>query len=94
MAMHEVHISKADLRIARAVDVPSAPLADGAARLRLDLFALTSNNISYAAMGASVLGYWDFFPGPEGWGRPPAWGFATVVQSKAPGIEEGARYYG
>lgn len=92
--MREVHISKDDLRIARVVDVAPPPLAEGAARLQLDLFALTSNNITYAAMGAGQLGYWDFFPGPDGWGRPPVWGFATIVQSKAPGVEEGARFYG
>jgi len=92
--MREIHISKADLRIVRAVDVRSPPLADSAARLRLDLFALTSNNITYAAMGSGALGYWDFFPGPEGWGRPPVWGFGSVVRSNAPGIDEGARYWG
>lgn len=92
--MREIHVSKNDLRTARAVDVPQQPLADGAARLRLDLFALTANNITYAAMGTGMLGYWDFFPGPEGWGKPPVWGFATVVESKSPGVEQGARYYG
>jgi hypothetical protein len=92
--MREIHVSKSDIRNARVAETAPAPLADGAARLRLDLFALTSNNITYAAMGTGVLGYWDFFPGPEGWGKPPVWGFATVAQSKAPGVEEGARYYG
>jgi hypothetical protein len=92
--MLEVHISRSDLRNARIVDTPPPPLAAGDARLRLDLFALTSNNITYAAFGEGMLGYWDFFPGPEGWGRPPVWGFATAVQSNAPGIEEGARFYG
>ncbi len=92
--MREVQIRKDDLRVARVVDVAPAPLAEGAARVRLDLFALTSNNITYAAMGAGALGYWDFFPGPEDWGHPPVWGFATVVQSKSPGVEEKARFYG
>ena len=92
--MLEVHIRKDDLRVTRIVDVASPQLGDGAARLRLELFALTSNNITYAAMGAGALGYWDFFPGPEGWGRPPCWGFATIVQSNAAGLEEGARFYG
>jgi hypothetical protein len=92
--MREVHISKSDLRSARVVDVAPQALAEGAARLRLDLFALTANNITYAAMGTGMLGYWDFFPGPEGWGKPPVWGFATVVESKAPGVEPGQRYYG
>jgi hypothetical protein len=92
--MLEMHIRKDDLRISRVVDVASPPLGDGAARLRLELFALTSNNITYAAMGEGALGYWDFFPGPEGWGRPPCWGFATIVQSKVAGLEKGGRFYG
>ncbi len=92
--MREVQIRKDDLRVARVMEVSAAPLAEGAARLRLDLFALTSNNITYAAMGAGPLGYWDFFPGPEGWGRPPVWGFASVVQSRSSGVEEKARFYG
>lgn len=92
--MREMQASKQDLRMARMVDVPEAPLSPGNARLRLDIFALTSNNITYAAMGGAPLGYWDFFPGSSEWGRPPCWGFATVVQSNAPGVEEGARFYG
>ena len=92
--MREVQIRKADLRDARVADVDPGPLADGAARLKLELFALTANNITYAAMGEGALGYWDFFPGPEGWGRPPAWGFATVVQSNAPGVQASDRVYG
>src|SRR5262249_53053528 len=54
----------------------------------------TSNNITYAAMGGPPLGYWDFFPDSDDWGRPPCWGFATVIQSRAAGVEVGARYYG
>lgn len=92
--LREIQIRKSDLREARVMDVVPGPLAEGSARLRLELFALTANNITYAAMGEGELGYWDFFPGPEGWGRPPAWGFATVVQSKAPGVFEGSRCYG
>lgn len=92
--MLELLVSKKDLRETRLVEAPPAPLADGAARLRLELFALTANNITYAAFGAGALGYWDFFPGPEGWGRPPVWGFARVIESKAPGVSEGARFWG
>jgi hypothetical protein len=92
--MREVQISKQDLRIARIFEVVPPPLAAGAARLKVDLFALTANNITYAAMGESFAGYWDFFPGPEGWGKPPVWGFATVVASTVAGVEEGSRYFG
>jgi hypothetical protein len=92
--MRELHISKQDIRDIRPVDITPAPLADGSARLKLDLFSLTSNNITYAAMGTGILGYWDFFPAPEGFGKVPVWGFATVTESKAEGVEQGARYYG
>lgn len=92
--MREVQVSQQDLRRVRVVNVETTRLVDGAARLRLDLFALTSNNMTYAAMGDSFAGYWHFFPGPAGWGKPPAWGFGTVIESKAEGLAAGARYYG
>jgi len=92
--MQALQVSKRDLRQVRFVDVSHAPLTYGQARLRLDLFALTSNNITYAAMGGPPLGYWDFFPGSDDWGHPPCWGFATVVQSRAADVAEGTRYYG
>lgn len=92
--MREMQVSKKDLRVARMVDPPVLPLSAGCVRLSLDLFALTSNNITYAAMGGPPLRYWDFFPGTEDWGRPPCWGFATVEESDSPGIEKGARFYG
>lgn len=92
--IRELLVSKQDLRVARIHQAQPTPLASGSARLRLDLFGLTSNNITYAAMGVGSLGYWDFFPGTDDWGRPPCWGFGTVVQSSADGVDVGARYYG
>jgi Protein of unknown function (DUF2855) len=92
--LREFQVSKQDLRIVRIVQAQPAPLASGNARLKLDLFSLTANNITYAAMGAGTLGYWDFFPGTDDWGLPPCWGFGTVVQSTADGVDVGARYYG
>ena len=92
--MRELHISKQDIRTTRFVDVAPAPLAAGAARLKIDLFALTSNNVTYAAMGEGMLGYWDFFPAPEGFGKVPVWGFATVLESNARDINVGSRFYG
>ncbi len=92
--MREIHVRRDDIRKAQIVETATTPLADGDARLRIDLFGLTSNNITYAAMGDGQLGYWDFFPAPAGWGRPPVWGFGTVTQSRAAGLEEGARVYG
>ena len=78
-----------------------APLADGQVRCRILRFALTANNITYAAFGAAM-NYWQFFPVagkvPEGttedWGCIPVWGFAEVVQSLHPGVAVGERLYG
>jgi len=92
--MREVQIRKDDIRQARVVEMAPAPLPDGAVRLALELFSLTANNVTYAAMGAGKLGYWDFFPAPQGWGRLPVWGFAAVTESRAPGVQVGDRYYG
>ena len=78
-------------RLVRA-DLPS--LADGQVRLRVDDFAVTANNITYAAIG-EMLGYWDFFPtGDPAWGRVPAMGWATIVETAHPEVPTGGRYYG
>jgi len=70
------------------------PLADGQVRVRVDSFALTSNNITYAAFG-DAMNYWQFFPtGEAGWGIVPVWGFGTVVQSLHAGVAVGERLYG
>lgn len=92
--MRELHISKRNIRDTRFALVKQAPVGEGQARLKLDIFALTSNNVTYAAMGEGMLGYWDFFPASEGFGKVPVWGFATVIESNAPEIAVGARYYG
>lgn len=63
------------------------------ARLQIEHFALTANNITYAAFGESMH-YWQFFPAPDGWGCIPVWGFATVIESRAENITAGERVYG
>jgi hypothetical protein len=86
-----------DLRKMRWVGdeaVASAPLPDGAVRFRIDSFALTSNNITYAAFGAAM-NYWRFFPADDpAWGRIPVWGFATVAESRCVGLSSAERFYG
>ena len=78
----------------RLVTDELAPLGGGQVRLRIDRFALTANNITYAAMG-DMLGYWDFFPGADPtWGRVPAMGWGEVVASANPDLAVGSRYYG
>jgi len=70
-----------------------APLAAGQARLRIEHFAFTANNITYAVFGESMH-YWRFFPAVDGWGCIPVWGFAVVDASACDGIAVGERFYG
>ena len=84
-----------DLRVAPDPDAPAArPLADSEARLAIEQFALTANNITYAAFGDSM-SYWQFFPCDDAaWGCVPVWGYAAVSESRAEGIEAGRRVFG
>lgn len=90
-------VRKDQLTTTELRSTPQQPLADGEIRLRIDKFALTSNNITYAAFG-DAMNYWSFFPvtAPDGaaWGRIPVWGFATVVESTHPDLAVGERLYG
>jgi hypothetical protein len=71
-----------------------APLAEGEIRMRIDCFALTSNNITYGAFG-DAMNYWAFFPtGEAESGCIPVWGFAEVAESRAEGVTVGERFYG
>ncbi|MEE4280758.1 MAG: DUF2855 family protein [Pseudomonadales bacterium] len=71
----------------------AADLVDGQVLLEVENFALTANNITYAVAGDSM-GYWQFFPAQENWGRIPVWGFAHVSASKHPDVTKGDRVYG
>ena len=87
-------VRKDHLPDARITELADEPLAPGQVRVRIDAFALTSNNITYAAFG-DAMNYWQFFPtGEEGWGSIPVWGFGDVVQSLHPGVAVGERLYG
>ncbi len=70
-----------------------APLAAGEVRFRIDHFAFTANNITYAVFG-DAMHYWQFFPALAGWGCVPVWGFASVQESRCDGIAPGERLYG
>jgi hypothetical protein len=41
-----------------------------------------------------MMSYWNFFPAEAGWGRVPVWGFADVLDSRAPELRAGERLYG
>lgn len=81
----------------RIVETPSEELGEGEIRVRVDRFAFTANNMTYAVAG-DLLRYWQFFPVLEtdehNWGQIPVWGFGDVVESRCADVPEGDRLYG
>ncbi|GHH21986.1 hypothetical protein GCM10008023_31460 [Sphingomonas glacialis] len=65
----------------------------GEVLLQVEAIAITANTVTNGVVGETV-GYWKFFPAPEGWGVVPAWGFARVVASRCAEIAVGERVYG
>ena len=86
-------VARDDLRTSRIIDEPLPTLAPGEVLLRVDRFAFTANNLTYAELGERMA-YWQFFAAPEGWGCIPAWGFADVLESRHAGLAPGERVYG
>ena len=86
-------IDKQNIASVTLVEEASRALEAGEVRLSVDEFALTANNITYAAFGVPMR-YWDFFPGADGRGRLPVWGFANIAESRCEGLQEGERIYG
>lgn len=91
----DIEIMRTDLSEHRIVVAPAAPLTDGQSRLRVDAFALTTNNVTYGVFG-DMLRYWQVFPASDEptWGRIPAWGFAECVESRSPDLVVGERLFG
>lgn len=92
--MADFLIRRGNLRETSWAETPATGLAEGKARLKVDAFALTANNVTYASFG-EAMGYWNFYPASDpDFGRVPVWGFATVTESKAKGVAPGTRVYG
>jgi Protein of unknown function (DUF2855) len=89
----DFQIALDDLERCRVADTPAAELASGQARLAVEKFGLTSNNITYAKFG-EAMSYWRFFPAADGWGHMPVWGFAVVSESNEDALAVGTRVYG
>ncbi|HEY0910478.1 MAG TPA: DUF2855 family protein [Bradyrhizobium sp.] len=71
----------------------AAQLPEGALLIKVDRFAFTANNITYAVLG-DELKYWELFPAPEGFGSIPVWGFGEVIASRHPDTAIGDRLFG
>jgi len=93
MSHWDVLVARNDLGRVELRDTAGKALAEGEARLEVERFALTANNITYGAIG-DAFGYWKFFPAEGGWGQIPVWGFARVVESRAPDAPVGLRLFG
>ncbi len=93
MAQFQVRKNKfIENRLVETLPINDVQIAAGELLVKIDKFAYTSNNITYAVAG-NMLGYWNFFP-PKGeneneWGVIPVWGFADVVASNIEGIPVG-----
>jgi hypothetical protein len=86
-------VARADLHGSRFISSKLERLRPGELLLKVDSFAFTTNNITYAELG-ETLHYWDFYPAPEGWGSIPVWGFADVIDSRHEAIKPDERLWG
>jgi hypothetical protein len=86
-------INKLDFRKSEFIEEDIEPLQENQALLKIEKFSFTANNISYVNLGESF-GYWKFFPTKDGFGIPPVWGIATIIQSKNPDLKVGDTVYG
>ncbi|MGH2806922.1 MAG: DUF2855 family protein [Actinomycetota bacterium] len=82
-----------DVKLVSAPDPDEIALDPGGVLLRIEKFGFTANNITYATFG-DAMRYWDFFPGPDGYGRVPVWGYAEVIRSSHDDIAVGERVFG
>lgn len=96
----KIDIDRDDISRAELLAHSPMPLTPGQVRLRIESYAMTANNITYALIGKPVglfsngQGYWDFFAERGEPGRLPVWGFAAVAESTVDGIAPGDVFYG
>ena len=89
-------VARDDLQQCKLIETQlpdAAALPDEALLVKVDRFALTANNITYAVLG-DQLKYWQLFPAPQDFGNIPVWGFGDVIASRHQGIAEGERLFG
>lgn len=87
-------VAKDDLKTTALIEASTADhLPTDGLRVKVDRFAFTANNITYAVLG-NQLKYWSLFPAPKGYGNIPVWGFGEVTESRHPQIAAGERLFG
>lgn len=93
MAGYDFTVDKADLQATHLRPMEGQSAGPGEIVVRVEQFALTTNNITYG-VAADLLGYWQFFPAAAGEGHIPVWGIASVTESGNDAIAVGSRFYG
>jgi Protein of unknown function (DUF2855) len=89
-------VARDDLQQCKLIETSlpeSAQLPDDALLIKIDRFAFTANNITYAMLGDQMK-YWQLFPAPDNFGNIPVWGFGDVIASKHSGVAVGERLFG
>lgn len=94
MTILTIEVRRKAFAESRVTERPTPELNAGEVLAKVERFALTANNVSYALSGDQI-GYWKFFPvADEAFGVVPVWGFAEVIQSNCPEIAVGERVWG
>lgn len=96
LAGAQFQVQKDDLSKTRIADFTLHPdgLQADQILVKIDSFALTANNMTYAQLGEQME-YWGFFPCEDAkWGVIPVWGFADVIASRHPAIAVDERIFG
>jgi NADPH:quinone reductase-like Zn-dependent oxidoreductase len=91
--MTMVLVKRDAISITELRDTQMPSIGPGEILLAVEQFAVTANNVTYAAMGDGMK-YWDFFPAPDDFGIVPVWGHAHVAASNVEGFTVGERVYG
>ncbi|WP_316176015.1 DUF2855 family protein [Bradyrhizobium sp. SZCCHNRI1073] len=89
-------VARGDLQQCKTIvtELPDGDALPAEALLvKVDRFAFTANNITYALLGEQ-LKYWQLFPAPDGFGIIPVWGFGDVIASRHPAVAQGERLFG
>ncbi|WP_407178287.1 DUF2855 family protein [Bradyrhizobium sp. STM 3562] len=89
-------VARDDLKQSKLIETQlpdQAHLPSEALLVKVERFAFTANNITYAVVG-DELKYWQLFPAPDGFGNIPVWGFGEVIASKHPAVAVGERLFG